>query len=123
MLQKKLIGIGVASVMLSSCSLFNWSPAPLRIEASEPDAKIYVNGEYVGDGIVETHVPRRTYVSVAAEKKGFKTVQMELPWCPSVLGTIDIISGIIWYVPWIGLFSPGAYAVDPENVAITLEKE
>ena len=114
----------VMMLFLSSCSMFNWTDASLHVQSSEPDAKIYVNGNYIGEGDVQTTVPRRTYVSVLVKKKGFKTVERELAYCPGTVGTIDIIGGVLfWYVPWIGLFFPGAYTVEEEDVTILMEKE
>ena len=110
-------------IFLCSCSALNGSQTPLRVQSSESDAQIYVNGDYIGDGSIETLVPRRTYVSVLVKKKGFKTFEQELAYCPGVVGAIDIIGGLIWYVPYIGLFFPGAYVVEQEDLTILMEKE
>ena len=121
MIQKFLICTLI--FLLSACSMFNWTDAPLHVQASESDAQIYINGNYIGDGEVQTLVPRHTYVSVLVQKKGFKTVKQELAYTPGTIGAIDIIGGFIWYVPYIGLFFSGAYALAEDDVTILMEKE
>lgn len=58
MFRKNVTFLLMSAMFLCSCSMFNWSRTPLRVQASEPDAKIYVNGAYMGDGAIQTHVPR-----------------------------------------------------------------
>lgn len=57
MLQKNIIYVLMMGIFLSSCSMFNWTRTPLNVMTSENDAKIYINGEYMGEGHVQTRVP------------------------------------------------------------------
>ena len=123
MLRKNIIYICMLSFFMCSCSMFNWSRTPLRVTTSEDDAKIYINGEYMGMGIVQTRVPRHTDISILVKKDGFKPAQRELSYRLGTIGTIDLLFGCVLLVPFIGLAFPGAYVVDPENVSILLEKK
>ncbi|MGN1063218.1 MAG: PEGA domain-containing protein [Alphaproteobacteria bacterium] len=122
-MSKKIIYILMAALFLSSCSIFNWSRTPVHVIASESDAKIYVNGEYMGNGNIQTTVPRRTNVSVMVKKDGFAPTQRELTYRLGTVGLIDLVFGFVWLVPFLGLAFPGAYVVDPENVSVILEKQ
>ena len=121
MFQKVLIYVFI--FLMGGCSLFNWTDTPLHVQTSESDAQIYINGDYIGKGEIQTRVPRHKYVSVVVKKKGFKTVEQELAYTPGTVGAIDIIGGFIWYVPYIGLFFPGAYALAEDDITILMEKE
>ena len=123
MFKKNIIFSLMISVFLCSCSMFNWSRAPLRVRTSEPDAKIYINGDYMGTGIVKTRVSRHTDISILATKNGFHPAQRELTYRLSTIGTIDLLFGCVLLIPLIGLAFPGAYTVDQENVSILMEKE
>ena len=123
MFKKNIIFTLIVSLFLSSCSMFNFSRTPLRVQASEPDAKIYVNGDYIGDGSIQTRVPRHTDVSILVKKKGFRPAQRELTYRLGTVGTIDLLCGFILLIPFIGLAFPGAYVLDQENVTILMEKE
>ena len=115
--------IFVLMFLICGCSMFNWTDTPLCVQTSEPDAKIYINGRYMGDGSIQTKVPRHTYVSVTAKKEGFKTAEREIAYTPGTVGAIDIIGGFIWYVPYIGLFFSGAYKLAEDDICILMEKE
>jgi len=122
MFRKNIACILMLSLFLCSCSMFNWSRTPLRVTSSEDDAKIYVNGEYMGTGMVQTRVPRHTDISILVKKDGFKPAQRELSYRLGTVGTIDLLFGCVLLIPLIGLAFPGAYIVDQENVSILLEK-
>lgn len=123
MLQKNLIYMLMMTLFLCSCSMFNWSRTPLRVMTSESDARIYVNGEYLGNGSVHTRVPRHTDVSILAQKDGFYPVQREVTYRLGGVGIVDLVFGCVFLIPLIGLAFPGAYVLDQENVSIIMEKK
>lgn len=123
MFQRKIIYTLITTLFMCSCSMFNWSKTPLKVIASEDDAKIYINGEYMGNGSVETRVTRHKSVSILVKKDGFIPAQREITYRLGTVGTIDVIFGCVLLVPWIGVAFPGAYVLDQENVSIILTKE
>lgn len=123
MLQKNIIYVLMMGIFLSSCSMFNWTRTPLNVMTSEHDAKIYINGEYMGEGHVQTRVPRHTDISILVKKDGFLPAQRDLTYRLGTLGTIDVLFGCVLLIPFIGVAFPGAYVLDQENVSIVLEKK
>ncbi|MDY6407526.1 MAG: PEGA domain-containing protein [Pseudomonadota bacterium] len=123
MFQKSFLSVLIISLFLSSCSMFNWTQTPIRIQASEPNAKIYVNGNFIGTELVDTFVPRHTYTSILVRKEGFKPTHREISYRLSTIGTIDLIFGCVLLIPLIGLAFPGAYVAEQENITILMEKE
>lgn len=101
----------------TGCSLFvPWS-YPVTVEASDPRAEIYVNGQHVGRGRVEVAVPRNKINRYEARIAGAtheRVVRDEL----SKLGILDAIGGMVWYVPYLGLLLPGAWEPMEDRVRI-----
>jgi hypothetical protein len=93
------------------------------VMASEPDAKIYINGEYVGDGNVQTLVPRDKNVSVMVKKEGYRTATRSVAITLSGTGIADLIGGWCLLIPFIGFLFPGAHKLQQDNIPVALDKE
>jgi len=93
------------------------------VTASEADAKIYINGDFIGTGNVKTTVPRARGTSVMVKKEGYYAATRDIGTKMSSLGILDIIGGCIWLVPFIGLAFPGSHELDQNNVSLVLDKE
>ena len=63
-----LLLLAVGSITLSGC--FAWQ---ITLNASEPDAKIYVDGQLKGTGTAVAQIPLGSEINVRAEKQGFLT--------------------------------------------------
>ena len=107
----------------AGCSTFVPHRQKVSVIASEPDAKIYINGELIGVGRAETKVPRNRDASVMVKCDGFYTATRQLSTTMSGVGIVDIIGGWIWLVPWLGLLSPGSREIDSPNMTVVLDKE
>jgi len=119
-----LITLIVAIVMLhSGCSTVVPHKQKFTVTSSESDAKIYINGEYLGKGNVETRVTRNRDVSVLVKKDGFTPVTRNIGTDFSMTGILDIVGGCLILIPLLGLFFPGARSLEQTNVAIVLERE
>jgi hypothetical protein len=105
------------------CSTFVPHRQKVSVIASEPDAKIYINGELIGTGRVETKVPRNRDASVMVKCDGYYTATRMFSTTMGTVGVIDIIGGWIWLVPWLGLLSPGSKEIDTPNMTVVLDKE
>lgn len=110
-------------VLQSGCSMLVPGRQKFSVIASETDAKIYVNGEYMGQGNIDTRVKRNKDVSVLVKKEGYMPVTRNIGTDFSITGILDIVFGYLFLVPLIGLFFPGCRQLDQTNVAVTLEKE
>ncbi len=123
---KKLISLFlVGAIILSQtgCSTLRSGTQRLNVVVSEPDAKIFVNGEYAGKGKITTRVPRNENVSIMARKDGYLPAIRNIGTKMSFTGILDIIGGCIILVPLFGLLFPGAHELEQNNVSMILEKE
>ena len=119
-----IVLIAAIGVIQSGCSMVLPSKQRFSVTASEPDAKIYVNGDYIGQGNIETRVKRNDNVSVLVKKDGFIPVSRNIGNDFSMAGILDIVGGFIFFcVPWIGLFFPGARQLQQTNIAVVMERE
>ncbi len=115
-----IVSVGL---LQSGCSMVLPGKQRFSVAASETDAKIYINGEYVGKGNVQTRVPRNHDVSVLVKKEGYVPVSRSIGTDFSIAGILDIVGGCIILIPWLGLLFPGARSLEQTNVAVALEKE
>ena len=115
--------IGSIGITQSGCSMVVPGKQRFSVIASETDAKIYVNGEYLGQGNIQTRIRRNNDVSVLVKKDGYIPVSRSIGTDFSITGILDIIGGFIILLPWVGLFFPGCRQLEQTNVAVVLEKE
>jgi hypothetical protein len=110
----------VLAIVQCGCSAFAGSRQRFSVTASEDDARIYVNGNMLGTGSVQTSVPRDQSVSVMAKKDGYHPVTREVGTQMSFLGILDMIGGCCFLLPFIGLAFPGSHELDQNNVSLVL---
>ncbi len=104
---------------LVSCSFTKPSKQELRIVTNEPEAVIIVNGRPIGKGEAVTKVKTNDTVSVAASlgfKRDFTKVEPTL----STMGILDTVGGCFCIIPFIGLFSGGAWKFEEDEVYLYL---
>lgn len=116
-----LLVISILSTQIG-CSMVVPGKQRFSVTASETDAKIYVNGDYLGIGNVQTRVSRNHDVFVLVKKEGFNPVSKNIGTEFSITGILDIVGGFFILFPLMGLFFPGARQLEQTNVAVTLEK-
>lgn len=111
----------VLAFSVTACSFFNSSQQIVRINASERDAKVYVNGSFAGHGSVQASVPRDENLSIMVTKDGYYTAQREAVNKLSAVGVVDVIGGCVFLLPFFGLLSSGAWSLDQTNFTIVLD--
>ena len=104
---------------LAGCSLGAPVTKSINIVPSAANADVYVDGNLVGTGPQTVDMATGHAHSVMAQcgdSAGTGTVSRRL----SGYGIADIIGGLIFLVPFIGLTADGAWTLDPEtlNVAV-----
>src|SRR5688500_18551177 len=90
----------------SGCSLFVGPTQSVTIRASDPNAKILVDGQEVGTGTVAVGLDRRrmhTVVATSPTGSGAATINKRI----SGLGVIDVIGGCFLLVPFLGVLGAG----------------
>ena len=111
----------MASLALNGCSFLAPSRQTISILASEPDASIYINGTFSGQGCARASVPRNQPLDLLVEKTGFQPIQRTIDKRLAPVGMLDIFMGARWLLPLLGLLAPGAYELECQNVAIPLK--
>ncbi|MBM3788965.1 MAG: hypothetical protein FJW35_01290 [Acidobacteria bacterium] len=114
--------IGCLVIGSPGCSLFVPHTQLVTVTASEPDAEILINGNLMGQGRAQAPVPRNRDATVTAEKPGFRPTQRHISSHLNAAGILDIVGGVIFLIPFIGLFSPGAHSLEETNVFLTLPR-
>lgn len=104
----------------TACSLFSPHQEFITVSASEPDAEIYINGQFAGKGVGSVQVPRDQAASVMARKKGFMPATQTVPVRFSTTGILDMLGGLTWLIPFIGATSPGFWQHEYTNVSLGL---
>jgi len=92
----------------------------LFIRVSEPDARVYLNGNLIGQGSLSHQVNRGDKVEITVQREGFYPITRTVERSLSVPGRLDAVGGYLIFVPLLGLASPGAYQLDTNEIDIRL---
>lgn len=107
------------TVLSLGCSLARSSSQSIVITPSHPNAEVFVDGVSKGTGTQHVDMSRKESHSIMAKcggSSGVAMVSREL----STTGLLDIVGGILILIPFIGLFSPGAFELSPSVVSVAI---
>ena len=95
----------------------------LTVRTTEPGAKVWINGEYIGETPMEVPVRRDEPVSILARKEGFEPSSRTIDnhWSTSAIW--DMVGGALILLPGLGLFAAGARDLDTTEVLLQLFPE
>ncbi len=110
-------------VCITSCSALTPATDTITVTTDPLEAEIYINGNRQGVGTASAEVPRNASVQIMARLEGYETVHRTIGYQLGAQAYLDIVGGIIWLVPFIGLAAPGKYNLEEKNVMISLPKE
>ena len=113
----------LAAAMLlgpAGCSLFVDSHQSVRIEASDPGARLFVDGQEVGTGSALVPMRRNRTHSVRAEAPDGRVAQGRIRKNISTTGILDIVGGFFFLVPFLGILGPGFWELDPNYLYLKL---
>jgi hypothetical protein len=108
-----------ALACMPGCSIFVSANQDLTIVPSEEAAEVYVNGKQVGTGTTTVKVKRGEDYAVMA-KLGDRVASGRVGRKISGTGVADIVGGFLLLVPFLGVFSPGFWALNPDKVSLAL---
>ena len=115
-----LMGAGLL-LSTAGCSWF----APWREDVvvdSEPQgAQVIIPGQRLTTPCTIT-VPCDRGITVVIKKEGYETSVHTIRHTLGKCGTLDVIGAVIWLVPAIGLFSPGASTLEQHTIYAPLTK-
>jgi len=120
---KKIISIALAAtIFISGCSAFVPRTQTVNASCSEPDATLQINGGESYTGQVKVETRRDKVFSYTCYKQGYYPAQKLISYSISPTGVADFIGSMIFILPIIGIFSPGAWDLDETDVTINMLK-
>jgi len=111
----------ILSLSLTGCSCFVGSKEMVTVTTNVPDAAIYLNGSRVGRGSANFYARKNKSVQIIATADGYDEARHYIDHHLSATGILDIVGFFIFFIPGVGLFTPGAMELDENNVALDLE--
>lgn len=109
----------VVIIALSSCSLCMPGRERVTVRSNDPAAILKADGNYIGVGEGSVKLKRDRSHTITAEH-GDKFEQYVIDKSLSVTGMLDIIGGCIFWIPFIGFCSAGAFTLDENYVHLHL---
>jgi hypothetical protein len=103
----------------TACSLLSPSTQNIVIQPMPGDAELYVDGAPVGRGTQSVRMSKKqshTVIAKCGRSSGVASVDRSI----SITGILDVVGGILFYVPFIGVLAPGFWTLDPPTVAIAV---
>lgn len=118
---KTAIAVTMA-VIVSGCSIFVPTTQVISINGEPAGAKIIVNGmPYSGPCTVA--VKRNRMVSILVSKKGYSPYTGTIGTSLNTFGILDVVGGVCFLFPFIGLIAPGAFSLDQDAFYYILTPE
>jgi hypothetical protein len=117
----KLMALSGACAVLAGCSVLQPRTQQIQITCAEPDAVLDVNGvKYRGHA--ELDAQRNKDLELTCSKTGFHTSTRRVRTSLSGTGKADAVGGLLFYVPAIGLITPGAWNLDEASITLSMVK-
>lgn len=108
----------LAIAFAPGCSVLMPPTQTLTVRSNE-DARVYICGTYVGQGIGSSQVARNRAHTVHAELDGesrYATVGVRI----SEAGVLDVVGGLFFLVPFVGVVAPGFWSLENEVVQLPI---
>ena len=112
----------LGAALLSGCSAFKPATQSVIITASDTSAEIFINAEPKGVGTVTAELRRNKSHAIMA-KVGDRVGTATIGTSVSATGILDIVGGLFWLVPLIGIVTPGFYDLDQTTFMIAIPPE
>jgi len=106
-------------VINTGCSAFVSSTQTMNIKCNPPNAVLLVNGERYTPPASVT-VKRNRDVSISADKDGYFPYEQTIGHHFNTTGVLDAVGTMVFLIPAIGLFTPGAWSLDETDVTISM---
>lgn len=113
----------IGHLNLTACSIFGGSTQPLMVSSYPAGANILINGVQAGTTPLQYQASRRVDLMVEVQKPGYTSQFRSTSRKLSTLGIVDMIGGVMFLLPLLGLIAPGAWEQDPSTLAVTLEPD
>lgn len=117
---KSLLQAAITFTMISTmvgCSAFRSHTQMMNVTCSQAGAKLYINGREDKNPF-EGRVPRNKGVIIECEKEGYDVATRFVNYRLNTMGYLDIIGGFLIYIPYVGLFFPGASSLQDTKIEV-----
>jgi len=105
--------------VLLGCSVFRSHTQTINVTCSEPEAALTVN-EWRETNPFKGWAFRNKGVIIRCEKEGYEVATRFVNYHLNVTGYLDIVGGFLVYLPYAGLFFPGAYSLDNTDIKVQM---
>ena len=119
-MRKIILSAVVVSILMSGCSAFAPKTQTVNAACSEPDATLQVNGVQTYTGHAQIEARRDRVFSYACLKQGYYPAQKSVSYSISPSGIADFVGSMLFLIPIIGIFTPGAWDLDETDVTINM---
>ena len=116
---RSAVAVVTATCLLAACSFAGSHRQSLTVMATDPQATIYVDGQLVGTGTVTVKVKRNRAHSIVA-RVGDRTGIGHVGKTVSPLGMLDLVGGLVFLLPFIGILAPGFWALSDDSVVVSV---
>lgn len=106
----------VLSVCLFGCSVFQPARQDVTVTTTKPGATVKANGAIVGKSPVTFSARRNRDLYLIATKPGYQDSVMQIPRQTSGTFMWDMVGGVLFLIPFVGLLTPGAYELSATQV-------
>ena len=111
--------VSVGLVLSTGCSAFQPKMQDVTIDSFPRGATIMVDGQDVGTAPVRMQLQRNTGHTIVASLGGEAATRRLNPHL-STTGVLDIIGGVLFLVPAIGIATPGFWTVSDLNPTLIM---
>lgn len=121
MSMKKSIAVSmfILAMALQGCSAFKSATETVFIQCNEPETMLSVSGESQPCP-AQIQAKRNRSLSIQAEKSGYSPYLRIIDYQISTTGAFDVIGALLFYLPAIGLLTPGAWDLEETDILIQL---
>lgn len=110
------------SLLVSGCSAFVPRTQTVTASCSEADATLQINGGETHTGKARVEARRDKVLSYACLKPGYYPAHKTVSYSISPTGVADFIGSMLFLIPIVGVFTPGAWDLDEKDVTINMVK-
>jgi len=119
-MRKIILSAVIVSLLTSGCSAFAPKTQMVNAACSEADATLQVNGGMTYRGQAQIEARRDRVFSYACLKQGYYPAQKSVSYSISPSGIADFVGSMLFIIPIIGIFTPGAWDLDETDVTINM---
>jgi len=125
MKKSPVANVVMASLLLlttNGCSFFAPKTEEVAVNTVPAGAEVYVNNDF--KGTTPCNVPMSCKGGeIMVKKAGYDPQLYKIGRSLGTCGVLDIVGTVLFLVPAIGLFSPGAYTLDEHTVNVSLTEK